>query len=29
MLAYWRMLFRERTAAAEPLPAATEGALGA
>jgi dolichol-phosphate mannosyltransferase len=28
MLAYWRMLFRER-GAAEPVPAATEGALGA
>ena len=29
MLAYWRMLFRQRGEAAEPLPAATEGALGA
>lgn len=29
MLAYWRMLFRERAAAPEPIPAATEGALGA
>ena len=29
MLAYWRMLFRERGDAPEPLPAATEGALGA
>jgi dolichol-phosphate mannosyltransferase len=29
MLAYWRMLFRERSTAPEPLPAATEGALGA
>jgi len=29
MLCYWRMLFRQRSAAPEPLPAATEGALGA
>ena len=29
MLAYWRMLFRERSAAPEPIPAAPEGALGA
>ena len=29
MLCYWRMLFRQRSTAPEPLPAATEGALGA
>ena len=29
MLAYWRMLFRQRSTRSEPLPAATEGALGA
>jgi dolichol-phosphate mannosyltransferase len=29
MCAYWRMLFRERAAAPEPIPAAPEGALGA
>jgi hypothetical protein len=29
MLAYWRMLFRERSAAPETIPAAPEGALGA
>ena len=28
MLAYWRMLFRERASAPEPVPAAPEGALG-
>jgi hypothetical protein len=29
MLAYWRMLFRAREGAPEPVPAAPEGALGA
>ena len=29
MLAYWRMLFRQRSAAPEPIPAASEGVLGA
>ena len=29
MLAYWRMLFRAREGAPEPIPAAPEGALGA
>lgn len=29
MLAYWRMLFRQRAGAADPVPAATKGALGA
>jgi dolichol-phosphate mannosyltransferase len=29
MLAYWRMLARQRTEVPEPIPAATEGALGA
>jgi dolichol-phosphate mannosyltransferase len=29
MLAYWRMLFRERVGAPDPVPAAPEGALGA
>jgi dolichol-phosphate mannosyltransferase len=29
MLAYWRMLVRQRSSAPEPIPAATEGVLGA
>jgi dolichol-phosphate mannosyltransferase len=29
MLAYWRMLFRQRGDAPEPIPAASEGVLGA